>query len=204
MANVPVKLNRKLNLVIKIDSERGQLHVIASPISRAIFEDNFMIMCRAYSAIYMNQLGNITGPQAAALLIKREAKILEEEAKGEMLLQEIKRLINILIPPNNGGNYEMVDFSLAVKQGLIDEEVAADIEAAICFFTLALRAGSIHQLETAALGLDLFWNAEISSLTLTEYTNSLRTSTTEDVTGTKPVIPHSRVEIPHSTSMIPQ
>jgi hypothetical protein len=180
-----VKLNRKLNLIATIESERGTLHIIAAPIARTVFEDNFMIMCRAYSAVYSNGLGVLTGPRAAALLIKREAKEIGEEIKGNMLIEEIHRLTNVLAPTMNGGGYELMDYNIAVKQGIIDEDAAADIDAAICFFTLALRAGPQRQVQTLLEALGIFWNAETTSLTLTEYMRSLQTSMTTEIIGQK-------------------
>jgi hypothetical protein len=199
-----LKLNRKLNLVMTVDTERGTLHVVAQPIPRAVFEDNFMIMCRAYAAIYNNQLGPITGPQAALMLIKREAQILGEETKGDMLLNEIRRMINVLVPSTNGSSdsYQMMDFGLAVRQKLIDEDSAADIEAAVCFFTLALRAGAPQQMEGAIAGLNLFWNAETTSLTLTEYMRSLPTLTKLDVMEQKDMI--NLMEAEPASTQIPQ
>jgi hypothetical protein len=183
------KLNRKLNLVVKVESDRGTLHVVAQPVPRSVFEDNFLIMCRAYSMVYSNGLGLVTGPQAAPLLIKLAAKELEQAEKGDMLIQEIRRLTNVLAPSSNGvGGYEVIDFMDAVRRHLIDEDAAAEIEAAICFFTLAYRAGSHRQMTAATAGLDLFWGAETSALTISDYQRSLPMLTTEEDTGTKPVV----------------
>jgi hypothetical protein len=183
-----VTLNRRLNLVVKVDGGRdplrGTLHVFAVPVARSVFDANFMIMCRAYAEIYRNSLGVIAGPKAAALLIKQEADVLGESAKGDMLLEEIRRLTNVLVPSVNGaGGYTMVDYGVAIRQGLIGEDDVADIEAAICFFTLASRVGPHFQLDAILEGLSLFWRAQTTSLTLTEYMRSLPTSTTGDAIG---------------------
>lgn len=181
-----VTINRRLNLVTQVDSGRGTLHVFSTPIARSVFDDNFMIMCRAYAEIYRNSLGVIAGPKAAARLIKREAETLGDGAKADMLLEEIRRLTNVLVPATNGtGGYTMLDYGVAVRQGLIGEDDVDDIEAALCFFTLASRVGPHFQLEAILDGLTVFWRAQTTSLTLTEYQRSLPTSTTGGDTGPK-------------------
>ena len=142
-----VTINRRLNLVTKVESGRGTLHVFAVPVARSVFDENFMIMCRAYAEIYRNSLGVIAGPKAAARLIKQEADALNESAKGDMLLEEIRRLTNVLVPSVNGaGGYSMVDYGVAVRQGLIGEDDVDDIEAWRRFAPLASTLESSSKL----------------------------------------------------------
>jgi hypothetical protein len=182
MADEKVKLNRKLNLVLKIEAERGTLHVFSTPIGRAVFEDNFLIMGRAFASIFNNAL-SISGPKMAALLIRHEAEIIDEREKGEALILEIKRLTNVLTPTANGAGYETMPYVSAVSRKLIDEDDAADIEGRICFFTLALRVGSERQIEASLTALKGFWKAETTLLTLLDYQRSLTTSTPIAATG---------------------
>jgi hypothetical protein len=197
-----VTINRRLNLVSKIESGRGTLHVFAVPVARSVFDDNFMIMCRAYAEIYRNSLGVIAGPKAAARLIKQEANNLGESAKGDLLLEEIRRMTNVLLPAiNGGGGYSMIDYGVAIRQGLIGEDDVDDIEAALCFFTLASRVGPHFQLDAILEGLRLFWRAETTLSTLTEYMRSLPTSMTGDATGPKAeTIPPDIVPMATATS----
>ena len=71
MANV--KLNRKLNLVLSAGSEDDTIYIHSTPISRAVFEDNFLVISRAFTAVYTNGLGPVTGPRVAALLLAAAA-----------------------------------------------------------------------------------------------------------------------------------
>jgi hypothetical protein len=61
-----VSLNRKLNLVLHVDTEKGRIYIHSVPIGRLIFEDNFLVIGRAFTAIYTNGLGPVAGPRVAA------------------------------------------------------------------------------------------------------------------------------------------
>jgi hypothetical protein len=183
------KLNRKLNLVVNIDSEHGPLYVFSTPVARSVFEANFMVMCRAFAAIYANGLGPFAGPRAAALIIKQQAAEIGEPAQGEALLAEIRRLTNVLAPKfdNGSGGYEVVMWDEALKRELIDEDQAAEAEAAICFFTLSLRAGSTRQAEASVTGLKMMFAAQTTSSTLSDYMRSLPTLTKDEDTGPREI-----------------
>jgi hypothetical protein len=185
VASDDVKLNRNLHLVTRIESPRGTLHVYSNPVPRVVFEQHFMIMGRAFTSIFNNGLG-ASAPKLAAMIIKQEAKFLGEEMQGEALLADIKRSTHVLTPSANGAGYEPLPYAEAVRQQLIDEEEAADIEGRICFFTLALRVGSERQIAASMASLRLFWDAETTSLTLSDYLNSLTTSTGAAATGPRP------------------
>ena len=59
-----MKINRALNLVIPIDSEKGQLFVHSTPISREIFEQYFLVISKTFAAIFSEGLGAIAGTVA--------------------------------------------------------------------------------------------------------------------------------------------
>src|SRR5215471_10467200 len=135
-----VKLDRKLNLVLSVDTENGTIHVHSTPISREVFEDNFLAISRAFTAVYTNGLGPVTGPRVAALLLRDEAKKLGVwEKTQQSLMHEIYRLTNIVAPGPNG--WETLPFDVARKRGILDDDAASEVENCIVYF---ICASSIH------------------------------------------------------------
>lgn len=180
-----VKLNRRLNLTLEVDSPKGKIHVHAVPISRAFFEDNFLVISRAYTAIYNNNLGPVVGPRVAKLMLTREALEIDELVKvNSVLLPEIERLTTVLMPSERG--WEMVPYAAARKRGMIDEETDCEIENALVYFTCASSVHLQKEVPVVMGGLRQFWGAVMTSLNVMEYKNSLPTSTPEETTGEKP------------------
>jgi hypothetical protein len=180
-----VKLNRKLNLVMDIETGDGLVHVHSVPISREVFEDNFLVISRAFTAVYTNGLGPVTGPRVAALLLKQEAETLGVWQKTQQsLMAEIYRLTNVVAPGPTG--WETLPFDVAKKRGVLDDSDAAEVENCIVYFTCA---SSIHlraEMAVAIEGLKTLWGAQTTSSNVTEYTRSLPISTQEETTGESP------------------
>jgi hypothetical protein len=181
------KLNKALNLVLQVDSDRGPIHVFAQPLARSIFEANFRLMAKAFASLYMENLVAVSGPKVAALLLLEQAEDTGKRHEAEELLNEMRRLTNVLVPrvSNNGsgGGYETIMYFEARKKGLISDDEAADIEGAVCFFTLVLRVGSPGQREGLLNGLRILWNAQTTSSNIMAFQASLATSTQAATTG---------------------
>jgi hypothetical protein len=177
-----VTLNRKLNLVLTVDTDSGPIHVHSVPIGREVFEANFLPISRAFTAVYTNGLGPVTGPRVAALLLKEEAsKLGVWERTQQSLMAEIYRLTNVVAPGPSG--WESMPFDVARKRGIIDEDTASEVENCIVYFTCA---SSIHlkaEMEVAREGLSTLWNAQTTLSNVTEYMRSLPISTVEESTG---------------------
>ena len=180
-----ITLNRELNLVVSVEGEKGPIHIHSVPISREVFEDNFLVISRAFTQVYTNGLGPVTGPRVAALLLKQEAQTLNVwEKTQQSLMAEIYRLTNVIAPSENG--YETIPYDVAKKRGVIDPDAASEVENCIVYFTCA---SSIHlkaEMTIAMDGLKTLWNAQTSSLNVTEYMRSLPTLTPAETTGEKP------------------
>jgi hypothetical protein len=180
-----IKINRKLNLVLTIDTDNGPVHIHSVPISREVFEDNFLVISRAFTAVYTNGLGPVTGPRVAALLLKQEAKTLGVwERTQQSLMAEIYRLTNVIAPGDSG--WETMPFDVAKKRGILDDNAAAEAENCIVYF---ICASSIHlkaEMTVALEGLSTLWGAQTISLNATEYTRSLPIWTPEETTGENP------------------
>jgi hypothetical protein len=177
-----VKLNRKLNLVLDVDVDEGKVYVHSVPIGRDVFEDNFLPISRAFTAVYTNGLGPVTGPRVAALLLKQEAQTLGVwEKTQQSLMAEIYRLTNVVAPGPSG--WETMPFDVARKRGILDDSQASEVENCIVYFTCA---SSIHlkaELMVAMEGLSTLWGAQTTLSNVTEYIRSLPTSTQEEITG---------------------
>jgi hypothetical protein len=162
----------------------GNLYIHSTPIGREVFEDNFLVISRAFTAVYTNGLGPVTGPRVAALLLKQEATTLGVwERTQQSLMAEIYRLTTAIVPTDNG--WESIPFDIAKKRGIIDADIASEVENSLVYFTCA---SSIHlraELTVALEGLRTLWGAQTTSLNSTEYMNSLRISTQEESTGEK-------------------
>jgi hypothetical protein len=177
-----VKLNRKLNLVMDVETGEGIIHVHSVPISREVFEDNFLVISRTFTAVYTNGLGPVTGPRVAALLLKQEAEALGVWPRTQQsLMAEIYRLTNVIAPGPTG--WESMPFDVAKKRGILDDDAAAEVENCIVYFTCA---SSIHlkaELTVATEGLSTLWGAQTISSNAMEYTRSLPILTQEETTG---------------------
>jgi hypothetical protein len=178
------KLNRKLNLVLSVETGDGTVHIHSVPIGREVFEDNFLPISRAFTAVYTNGLGPVTGPRVAALLLKQEATTLGVwERTQQSLMNEIYRLTNVIAPGDGG--WETMPFDVAKKRGVLEDSVASEVENCIVYF---ICASSIHlkaELTVAMEGLNTLWGAQTTLSNATEYMNSLRISTQEEITGEK-------------------
>jgi hypothetical protein len=180
-----VKINDALNLVIPIT---GDIKAYHSPISADVFEANYRLLSAAKSAMTSKGIHYVmdTGPRIAALILKDEA-IKDAEDRGDVdarnkpseaaytsLMMELRRLTTILAPTPQGFDFLPVDN--AIQQGFIDAEDWKEAESAISFFTchyaMAKRASRTAIANATASVLQ----GSMTSLSLTEYSASLRES----------------------------
>ena len=179
------KLNRKLNLVMRVETGDGSIFVHSTPIGREVFEENFLVISRAFTQVYTNGLGPVTGPRVAALLLKQEAQSLGVwERTQQSLMAEIYRLTNVIAPTENG--WESMPFDVAKKRGVLEEDTAAEVENCIVYFTCASSIHLKEEMKVAMEGLSTLWGALTTSLNVTAYMNSLPISTQDETTGEKP------------------
>jgi hypothetical protein len=180
-----VKINRRLNLVLSIEGEKGRVHVHSVPISRSVFEDNWLVISRTLSATYMNKLGPVMGPRVAALALRDEAKEMGIwEGVQNSLLQEIKRLTNVIVPSERG--WETLPYGEAIKRGWLDEDQVAEVENSLVYFTCASWMHPREQFITVMDGMRTLWGAQTTSSNVTEYQRSLPISMPVETTGEKP------------------
>jgi hypothetical protein len=185
MATV-ININKKLNLSLPFDTDTGKIWIHSVPLSREVFEANYLILAKTLSAIYTNGLGPAMAPRVAALMLKDMAKEMAIEDQVQMtLVQEIYRLTNVLMPQQTGG-WQTLPYAEVKMKKLVDEEILSEAENAIIYFIVASAVHRKAELPMAYRGLQEIWNAQTTLLNVTAFSNSLTTSTTADNTGEKP------------------
>lgn len=181
-----MKIDKRLNLTFPLQDEFGNtLHVHSTPVAFPVFQKYFLLMSKAFSAMYQEGLSVVGGPRVAAMMLRQLAEDQGPEVLADLeknLLAEIKRLTNVLAPLPNGG-YDMMPLDDALKGGLISEEDFSEAEGQITFFTLASHMHKRATLRPILEHMAGMWGQEITSLNATEYMNSLPISTTGASTG---------------------
>jgi len=172
-----MKIDRQLNLVRTIETENGVYHVHSAPISHAVWEENFFILSQAYTSIFSGGFGATTGPKMAALMLKRCATKNGAPEEYTALMNEIKRLTNVTFSTPQG--WRTMPWESAAAN--IDEEAVAEAENAIVFF-ICVSAVLRGKADKAKLDITLammasLWDAQTTSLGITEYAASLPIST---------------------------
>lgn len=200
-----MRIDKRLNLVVpvygeevpKLDDgqpvmENGQpvmdrpiiAYVHSTPLSAETVDRYFMILGQTFSAIFGNGLGVLAGPAVAMKLLRsiaREQKVWDDDPKAGLVgvkngvVAEIERLTTVSVP--DGSGWTPVPLAAAVERNFISEDDKAEVENAIVFFIVGsatLARAQRKEMLTAAASL---WDARISPLTSTEFTDSLKTST---------------------------
>ena len=169
-----MKIDRKLNLVVPIETDSGKIFIHSSAIAKDCFERYFKVISKAYTDIFKEGVAFTAGagPKIAALMLKSvadEMGIKDDVEKGLML--EIMRLSSVALPTDKG--WETMPLSVALKQNPIDEDDWTDAEGQIVFFTLCSSMSAKADLMNLLQKVSGFWGSEITSSNCTEYAASL-------------------------------
>jgi hypothetical protein len=189
-----MKLNEKLNLVVPVyedDGETIRAYVHSTPISREVFEENFLLISKTFTDIHARGLGEVAGPRIASMMMKAVAKSQRNEAQALSLMNEIRRLTNVLVRTDKG--WEMIPFHEVVERKTISDDDLSEVENAIVFFIVISamqRRQLLHEMLPGAASL---WGAQTSLLGCTAFAASLPTSIAAVNIGEKPKQPESLV-----------
>jgi len=176
-----MKINRRLNLVIPIHREKDVIYVHSVPISAEVFEANFMTISRTFASIYGLGLGPTAGPRIAGMMLKKVGAELGLEKETQSLINEMRRLSNVIVPTNAG--WETIPLQDALDKKLIEDDDVSEVENAIAFFTVLScmhRRDQLKQMLDEAVKL---FGAQLESSSCTEYATSLRTSSADETSG---------------------
>lgn len=182
-----MKIDKKLNLVVPVETENGSIFVHSMPISREIFDKYVFIISKTLSVLYDEGLTVFAGPRVAATMLKNiavERGIWEgDEGVEKGLMNEIRRLTNIVSVGDQG--WVTSQFYDAAKSGVIDAETIAEVEGNIVFFTCVSLMHKRKEVPELLQGMNEIWGTQNTSLNCTEWANSLPTSTAEESSGEK-------------------
>lgn len=179
-----MRINKKMNLVIPMENEDGsKYYVHAKPFSRDAFEAHYLLFSQAFSSMIETGIQVTAGPRVAALVLKDLAKKQGKEADYAAIIAEIKRTANVI--KGGASGFEPKLLSTAIAHGDIAEEELAYIEGVICFFTLTSAMWMGERLDASLAFMSGLWGCQTTFSDCTEFTSSLRTAMTEDITGEK-------------------
>ena len=98
-----MQIDRSLNFVMPVERENGTIYVHSMPISRQVFEANFLPISKTFTRLYTDGIGTTSGPRVAALMLREVATEMGIADKIEReLFAEIRRLTNVILPGNTG------------------------------------------------------------------------------------------------------
>ena len=179
-----VTIDKELNIVFPIREEKAWVH--AMPISYDVYRSYFLPISRTYEVIHGNNL-HMTGPRIAALTLEKvsiDSGVWSgPDGVQNGLMNEIKRLANVLMPVATGG-WEMVPLQSAILNGTLTKREVSEIEGRIVFFTV-VSATQLMEKQESHLALMWPYDVRTTLLNVTEYQASLQTSTTSENTGAK-------------------
>lgn len=182
-----ITIDRKLNFVVPIEREEGDLFVHSQPLGREAFRRYYAVMGQAFTKIFADGLGLLAGPRLAAFVLEDAAKAANQwdgpDGVEKGLLGEIRRLTNAIVPGEKG--WEAMALDDAKGAGLISPEEAEDAEGAIVFFILCSALQKRTQILPMLKAAGEFWGTQVTSSNCTEFAASLRTSTEAVSSGEK-------------------
>ena len=173
----PLSINERLHLVIPIYADDGETitgYVHSAPISREVFEAHFMLISKTFSMIYSEGLAVLAGPRIASLVLRRAAEAMGNQAGGMALMNEIRRLSNVLLRSSNG--WDAHQFQEAVDHQLLSEDDLTEVTNAIVYFIVASAMHPKRQLRIVMDGVTQAWGAQTLSSNFTTFAASLPTS----------------------------
>jgi hypothetical protein len=178
-----ITINKQLNLVLPLPRGNTFIYVYSTPISREVFDANFMIISKVFTELYTQGLGLSAAPRIAAKMMKKIA--MEEnswdgpEGVQNTLIQEIYRLTNVFLPAEKG--WETMPFHTAVVQKQLDEDEIEEVENNIVYFTVAYSMHRRQDREQIINGTLKLWGGQLTLLNFTEYRSSLTTLTVDEI-----------------------
>lgn len=167
-----------------------------TPISMDFFETNYRVIAATKQAIFGKSLGYAyeSGPRVARLTLLDCAKTdaMEwglEQSTGSAILNELKRLTNILAPNEKNSGFDPLPIDIAIGRNIIDAEEWAEAESAIVFFTCAYAMARKQGREMVATACASVLRAQITSLDSSAFLASLAQLTPAEPSQATVVVP---------------
>ena len=170
-----VALTKRLNLIITLkrgDALAAQVHVL--PLSRAVFDLNYLLLARAFTAMVTEGILPVAGARVA-MQVLRSVDRSPDQAASTALLAEFRRLSTVFVADDKG--YTTLPYETARVRGLLDEDEQAEAEGFIAFFILISAVATKDEAETMIQGMCGLWGTSATRLSATDYAASLTKST---------------------------
>lgn len=193
---MPLQIDRRLNLVVPVDTGSGEIYVHSVPISRVVFERYFEEMSVAFARIYTAGHTPATASRVGAMMLRkiaRESGTLDgPEGIEKGLFGEIRRLTNLVLPaaalPAPAGalpavGWTTVPYEDAVRLGYVSEDDAAEVENILAFFTVASALHNRTELPEVLRMMSRSCGGQCTPLNCTDFAAGLTTSTSAENSG---------------------
>lgn len=200
------RIDKRLNIVLEVvpASLPGQtpppsLHVHSMPITRAVYDQHFLILAMTVSQMYAKGIGAGTCGRIAMNMMRRVAKEQDAAASvpgmesmavqnevDQLLLPAIWQRTNVLMPSDAG--WTTLPFQEVIDGKKMDEDDIAEVQNYLVFFT---AASWVHMVSELLATLYPVWQASgalLVSSNCTEFASSLRTSKKDETTGVKATV----------------
>ncbi len=190
-----MRIDSKLNFVFPVETDQGNIYVHSMPIARVVFETYYDVLGKVFTRCFDGQDAKhvaLTAPQLALPALKALATEAGnwEGVTGVRngLLNEIIRLTNISHVGPNG--WESLPLELARQKEIVDEESLNEVLSSLVFFTSISKVAPRSLAGTFLEMAGSLRNWQFGRYSITEFTNSLRTSNQEETTtvNTSPVV----------------
>ena len=182
-----MKIDKKLNLVIPIQTEVGELWLHSTPITLETFKLYYKTISKAYAEIFSEgvKYAATSGPRVAAMEIEAVARkegTWEGPAGVENgLINEIIRLTNVFMPTDKG--WTMIPLDDAIRGGTLSVNDKEEVVNAIAFFTLFSSMENKASVETFMGWISQRWGGRLDAWSCMECQSSLPTSSGAANTG---------------------
>jgi hypothetical protein len=185
MANITI--NKKLNLVLPIEDDNKKIWFYSTPISREVFEANYLLLVKTLSNLYFNGIGPGMAPRIAGYTLRDIAKEMNSTVDiSQSFVNEIYRLTFVFMIDPVTNKWKTFPYLEVKNKKMVDEDVLMEVENALIYFTVASAIHLKSELPIIMTGLNQIWGAETTSLDPMAYCNSLTTLTQEENIGESP------------------
>lgn len=178
-----MEISRRMNLVMSIDTENGQVYVHSTPISKAVYREHFLPLSKTFAAIFGQGLNVIAGPRVAYLMLERVSKQdgIWDGPSGlyNTLVQEVIRNSTAIVPVEGKG-WEELPLDVAMGRGMLEPD---DVLGEIVFFTCVYAINKPAQAASLMADVSSLWESVSTSLTSTEWATSLPILTGKEISG---------------------
>ncbi len=176
-------LDRKLNFLIPVDTDKGELTVRSAPVSAAFFRQNFLAISKTFARLHGEGLGITTAPRIAAMMLENVERELagtplDEPAPPSAVMNEIRRLTTVQIPDQG-----LVPWAQVVTAKMLSDEDVEEVENAVVFFIVASSMYHRRDVEEMVGGAAKLWNARLEYSGTTASAPSSQTSSAAASSG---------------------